>query len=840
MKIRLLKKHFPLLLWLFAIIAFFNFFRQPINMFIYRVLVSPVIATYENSVLNSILLSTLSLILGCWLWMYGGKKFLRQLAIGSILCYLLMYTCNFWEYYTFPLLPFLRTWDIVALALIFPAIRTIFKKSMPSAWESNLEGFAEDLPIENIDEDSFNRSELAKEIAYKVGITANKKSFAIGILGEYGSGKTSFLNLIKSYLDRTKTEIVDFNPWSAENSANIQQDFFDLLAARLYKMDPKISSLVLDYSRKLSRADSSLDKIVRQAGLAGTLFTRGSYVDDYNRINELLAASGKKIVVTIDDVDRLYKEEILEVLRLIRNTASFTNIFYLVAYERTYMEEAISSLNANVASSFLDKIIQLEIPLPKRENNDLLDLLEEHLKLLISPEHIEAYKNNIIKIGFRNDYEFTFQNIFRQSRDVIKFINNFKITYIKLKDEVFFENLFVLELVKFRFPVIYDQLYENKKLFIHDQLFHSFHTQYYELNKYMEDKKSKLSITRTLREESKYEESEIKLIEGLLNHLFFKFDRVKNAKNSIIYPMFFDRYFKYRLSNKEISERQFQKALSEGLSGIHAFIDLHQQKKMLREVTTRLFQEKTATREHYELQVESLFYLGPMYINENGRRTFDYSVLTDLIWNHENHIDKKYYNKDESALNAFISKMFDAAKFPYLFEHELISQIKKNKKDVSLTEETMKIYQVRYFKQHVAQNNLSEDSVFMFWWTDYTESILIPDKPGYVHKHRHIEPEMGTAMKTVLPNYDPFNFLRHSIKYDMWDKGIYTIHKEVLEIFEEPEELRDLVAHHPSLNENIREEYLAFFDACQSDNFKWPTLYTFATALIPNHHQDAE
>ena len=47
-------------------------------------------------------------------------------------------------------------------------------------------------------------------------------------------------------------------------------------------------------------------------------------------------------------------------------------------------------------------------------------------------------------------------------------------------------------------------------------------------------------ILSTLKE-VKYVEADIKLIGGLMTYLFFKFEYSKEAKNSIIYPMFFER-----------------------------------------------------------------------------------------------------------------------------------------------------------------------------------------------------------------------------------------------------------------------------------------------------------
>ncbi|WP_428331612.1 KAP family P-loop NTPase fold protein [Mucilaginibacter sp.] len=434
------KKNYPFALWLFCCLALFLFFRRPVDGVLDTLLVKPLLSRFENTLFDNAVLMLLCVGIAVWLYHYGSGKLVKVIGLLTLFLYALMRTDIYWQFQSSRLFPALKNWDFVAAALIVPGIIAVFLRKGVANHGYQPGSFIEERAIESGSEDTFQRSSVAAEVARRISITPNVRSFAIGILGEYGSGKTSFINLIKSHLDPEKTEILDFNPWSAEGAANIQRDFFDQLSARLYVLNPRIANLIVGYSRKLSRTDSSFTKLVREVGLAGSLFTRKTYTDDFERINQLLENSGKKIVITIDDLDRLYKDEVMEVLRLIRNTANFSNIFYLVAYERSYIDEAIKSVNANVAGSFLDKIIQLEIPLPKREKDDLLDLLETYLAPFVTAEHLDAYKTHIVDTGFCNKYNFAFERVFRQSRDVIKFINNFKITYQLLGSEVMFEN----------------------------------------------------------------------------------------------------------------------------------------------------------------------------------------------------------------------------------------------------------------------------------------------------------------------------------------------------------------------------------------------------------------
>ncbi|OMP74970.1 P-loop NTPase fold protein [[Flexibacter] sp. ATCC 35208] len=823
-----IKKRIPSTLWLSCCFGFLIFFIGPVNKLLNRFLVAPVISEFEDSWLNESILILLGALAAIWLFLFSERKFLRMLAILTALFYVLQLNQQFWQFQSMRLIPVLREWDIVVFAIIIPAILTFIPEKSRSVAIVDEGGFVEDLAIETAEQDTFKRKKVAAEIAGRISITNNRKSFAIGILGEYGSGKTSFINLIKNSLDKKNTEIIDFNPWCADGTPNIQKDFFDLLASRLYTLNPKISGMILDYSRKLSRVDSSMENFIRQISFVNNIFNKGSYTDDYDRINHFLQLSGKKIIITIDDLDRLYKEEVIEVMRLIRNTANFSNIFYLVAYERSYIQEAIKSMNANAGNSYLDKIFQLEIPLPKRENEDLLKVVESLLEDFISANDMEAYRKNIASKGFYNQYYIFFKTVFRQSRDVIKFVNNFKISYRLLVGEVLFEDLFGLELLKFRFPLIYDRLFERRDDIVELIRSNSSYKEYYRIRFFKNGKDEYPLIKRTLQDEKNYDVADIVLICNLLRALFLNNN---NSRNAIIYPMFFERYFRYRLGSQDISEKQFQKAWKGGLEAVKQFINGCEEKKLLTELGMRIFQEKPKFRAGFELQIRSLFCLGTRYVKEKGRSSFDYDDLIELLWNYDNNVEKRYYANNANAYRVFVKSLFEEVEKPFIFPAKIIYHIKHGKKEVGLALSMLIDYEVRYFREHVAEYGLTKEASWMFWGIrdEYTEPV--PEQPGYVFEGFRIEPSLIPYVKAALQEHDPIAFLKMGIQYNSRDRELASIYPQLLEIFDTPEEYRDLVKENAKINPDIKADFLGFFAACREKEFKMEIRYPFKTVL---------
>jgi predicted KAP-like P-loop ATPase len=81
------------------------------------------------------------------------------------------------------------------------------------------------------------------------------------------------------------------------------------------------------------------------------------------RLEKALADLDRPIMVFLDDIDRLSTAEIRDVFKLVRLTASFPNIIYVVAFDRLRVEEALGEQGVP-GRLYLEKILQIAIDLP--------------------------------------------------------------------------------------------------------------------------------------------------------------------------------------------------------------------------------------------------------------------------------------------------------------------------------------------------------------------------------------------------------------------------------------------------------------------------------------------
>ena len=97
-----------------------------------------------------------------------------------------------------------------------------------------------DLPITKSDEDLLNRGSFAQNLAKVLLQYSFSSSFTIGLYGEWGSGKTSLLNMVIENVERTDESVVilRFNPWLCSDPKQLISQFFKQMATAIKLKKP--------------------------------------------------------------------------------------------------------------------------------------------------------------------------------------------------------------------------------------------------------------------------------------------------------------------------------------------------------------------------------------------------------------------------------------------------------------------------------------------------------------------------------------------------------------------------------------------------------------------------
>jgi len=441
--------------------------------------------------------------------------------------------------------------------------------------------------------DLYNRTEYIKSAATELKHTFdNEIAFAVGISGKWGSGKTSFTNELKELLDPKIDSgidiILEFKPWFCKTPNDIIDDFFKEYRRKISKYAPGLSSSIEKYSNSLKNIEITTPFFRMPIK---HLRDEESGLKQYEEISKTLRNLKLRVLIIIDDTDRLNKDEIMEVLRLVRNTANFPYTQFIVTYDKEYITKKMDFRNEEKAEEYLRKIFNLEISLPSYEGQILCDelrrvLLEVLLKLGLSlvDNHLEVITHKYIDsptyqkqttlfpVGsfdgqaeaihhsFRdtdtNSIGLLIPKILHSTRDIIRFSNSFKLNLLAIQeskqiDDIDIVEFIGLELIRYRYTNLYYELRDNplSLLYINND------TKAYQISNPQNTDKKTISnkVSSKLSEFIRGEDEEI--AEFLLRNLFEN----KKSRNSLVISNIsnYFTYFAYRIDNKNLSKAEF-------------------------------------------------------------------------------------------------------------------------------------------------------------------------------------------------------------------------------------------------------------------------------------------
>lgn len=232
---------------------------------------------------------------------------------------------------------------------------------------------AGDHPIESSEDDALGRTELAHRLAHQLLALDSSQGLVAGVLGPWGSGKTSLINLVREELRSANATLLEFNPWVFSGAEQLVASFFVELAAQLEERSgfDQVARRITEYGDAFSGLGwlpflgPWLERGRGVAKLLGKLLKRseGGLAERRERLTSSLEELEYPLVVVIDDIDRLEASEIRDVFKLVRLTASFPNVIYLVAFDRMVVESALDDENIP-GRDYLEKILQVAIDLP--------------------------------------------------------------------------------------------------------------------------------------------------------------------------------------------------------------------------------------------------------------------------------------------------------------------------------------------------------------------------------------------------------------------------------------------------------------------------------------------
>lgn len=391
--------------------------------------------------------------------------------------------------------------------------------------------FIADRPIQTKIDDFLGRTRFSKDLGKSIASWSEKESLVIALYGRWGSGKSSAINLMKEDISNSdlqdKITTIEFNPWLVSDMHNLTNHFFNELAKELElkfdsEKDKKIAQKLRLYSQLLNFSpDKSLlielqskvllglgivsissSQISQWLGLSqgwinGIFFTFGfifllielfkgtlSNVSEFfehrskektiielkEEIRKELLTRKKKLLIIIDDIDRLNQQEIREIFRLVRINADFPNTVYLLSFDRSIIEQNLEEQAGVSGKDYLEKIVQVNFDIPVAPPTKIAKFLFSELDRILDnlPKEVKRYFDNN-NPHWTNVYHSGYKNFFQNIRDVKRYSSSLEFNLSLMNQEEILEvnpiDFMAIEAIRVFAPDWYEFMKSKKEMF---------------------------------------------------------------------------------------------------------------------------------------------------------------------------------------------------------------------------------------------------------------------------------------------------------------------------------------------------------------------------------------
>lgn len=248
---------------------------------------------------------------------------------------------------------------------------------------------------------------------------------AVGIFGDWGSGKTTVLEVLNDQLkDVSDTEVVYTRPWEYDPSldprASLIAEVLDALRERVQTDAPRWERLKdrftglakrIQWSKAITLASKSaitftlpsVDSLVEvfsgEAGEVPDPSLQG-FRDEFAELMEALE-DVNRVVVLVDDLDRCLPASVVMTLEAVKLFLSVEKMAFVIAADESLVRAAIarhfdaSQQGSRMAGDYLEKIVQIPISVPALGQGDT----EAYLAMMLLDQHLDDDGETLTRVA---------------------------------------------------------------------------------------------------------------------------------------------------------------------------------------------------------------------------------------------------------------------------------------------------------------------------------------------------------------------------------------------------------------------------------------------------------
>lgn len=319
-----------------------------------------------------------------------------------------------------------------------------------------------DQPSTDPAHDLFGHAPFARALAKAIQGYRSSDGIVLALYGPWGAGKSTVLAYVEHELarapDAERPIVVSFNPWWFSGQEHLAKAYLAQLQVVLpnkYAGFKALGDMLAKYSGAIGTAVDMAKPGVGKILAVGAKLFAGKPQDVpelKKKLSDLLLKEKKRVLVIIDDIDRLSPEEVRQLFTVIKALADFPFVTYLLAFDRDVASQAIGQQTGLPGERFLEKIIQVPFELPRADRSTLQQALFKRLDAIMAPtpegRFDQGYWVNIFYAGLHS--------FFSVPRDVVRLTNALSVTYPAVVGEVNPVDFIAIECLRVFMPPVYD------------------------------------------------------------------------------------------------------------------------------------------------------------------------------------------------------------------------------------------------------------------------------------------------------------------------------------------------------------------------------------------------
>lgn len=287
----------------------------------------------------------------------------------------------------------------------------LYDKGQVNREQSADRALVSDLEIQEITQDRLGRAPYAMRVAERIIWAGKGPSTVYGLAGPWGSGKTSFLNMVTESIKQVSGNswsIVSFTPWAAGDLNILIEEFYMAVASAMPDTEegnrakqllaaaaPAAAAVIKAAAKSLidkhigegfvnDAATIVSEKVSDSVGEIQKGAEADPFIDRFKELSKAIGEANVNVLVIVDDVDRLHSDELLSVMKAVRLLGRFERVHYLLSYdEQTVIdvltETDLARAKPDRARRYLEKIVQYPFLLPPIQREHLFHELYAHI-----------------------------------------------------------------------------------------------------------------------------------------------------------------------------------------------------------------------------------------------------------------------------------------------------------------------------------------------------------------------------------------------------------------------------------------------------------------------------